>query len=355
MRRFVFRFTFYCILIVFFPRTVLLFPQENGGNKTASDIFPLTLVLESAKQAEESFRADSGAGFGTGFGSGIWKPDWPLDIPPDAFRAGSAEVSACTVEWENSSLRLGLGPEGVLEEFPLMIDGNMAQATVVYRELLEVKEITLSFPSGDEAWKLEFPESFTFCNFCDYFPFIVRASHGNDWFFVNFSGSAGDALETWYDGEGDALGAFGFLLAETGYKNKIRKYWNSSDPYSRNEFYYDSRGFVTEIAGPDGFSRAEYFREDLPRYWELGPLGAGSTSPQSDRGVFSLQWDERDFLVRILGEPESENQSVDYRYEYTLDETGNWTERKETRMIRNFDLLFPSPGTTFRRVLEYRK
>ena len=315
-----------------------LFSQET--DKTAAAIFPLALVLEAAKQAEESLKA--------GFGAGIWKPDWPLDLPPDAFIAESGELSACTIEWEDFALRLALSPEGALEEFPFMMNGSLAQAAVVFGELSEVKEINLSFSSRDEVCRLELSENLTFRDYFDLFPFLIRASRGNVWYFIYFSGSPNEILETWYDDEGNALGAFGFSLAETGNEKKIRKYWNFSDPDSITEFYYDSRGFVTEVVGPDGFFGVSYFREDLPRYWERGP----SNGRTSDGAVFSFQWDEGNFLVRMLSDA---GQFVDSRYEYTLDEMGNWTERKETRMIRNFDLLFPSPGTTFRRVLEYRK
>jgi hypothetical protein len=93
-----------------------------------------------------------------------------------------------------------------------------------------------------------------------------------------------------------------------------------------------------------------FYREDLPRYWERRPV-----SEADEAGNFSLQWDEANFLVRIRGEPENSGSFVDYRYEYELDEKGNWIERRETRMIRAFDLLVPSPGITIKRVLEYRK
>ena len=328
-----------------FSHATSLFPQEEGGNKTAA-VFPLTLVFEAAKQA--------GDGTSAGFGAGLWRPDWPLELPPDAFKAESGELSACTVEWGNFSLRLSFDGEGRLEGFPFMLNGSIAQVTVAYRELSEVNEVTLSFPSGGGECKLEFPEGFAFKNYFDSLPFLARASLGDAWYFINFSGSAFDVLETWYDGEGNVLGTFGFSLAETGNENKIRKYWNYSDPYSITEFHYDSRGFITETVGPDGFFKVGYFREDLPRYWERGPSGTSLRSGEitTDGGVFSFQWDEGNFLVNMRGDA---GRFVDSRYEYTLDEMGNWTERREIRMIQDFGLLFPSPGVVFNRVLEYRE
>ena len=339
MRRCLFR----CIFMLAFSPVILLHSQETARGNTAA-IFPLTLVFEAAKQAEE--------GSDAGFGVGLWQPDWPLELPPDAFRAESGELSKCTIEWEGFPLRLSLDTEGRPEEFPLMTNGSMAQAVVAYRGLSEVKEITLNFTSGGEVFKLEFPESFSLGNYSESFPFYARASRGNAWYSINFSGSVNEILETWYDEEGNALGAFGFIFADTGNEKRIRKYWNYSDPDSVREFYYDSRGLVTELVGPEGVFRVGYFREDLPRYWESGTQRAGNPSVQPNGMAVSLQWDEGDFLVRLLG---NAGQFVDNRYEYTLDEMGNWTERKETKMVWNFDLLLPLPGTTFKRVLEYRK
>ena len=133
----------------------------------------------------------------------------------------------------------------------------------------------------------------------------------------------------------------------------IRDFFNQEET---TEFFYDSRGFITEISGPDGFYRALYFRDYLPRFWERRPANSGLASGSgiaNSVGNFLLQWDANGSLVRTTGLEENENRSLDYRYEYDTDETGNWTERREIQMVRAFDLLIPTPGNTFRRFLEY--
>jgi hypothetical protein len=72
--------------------------------------------------------------------------------------------------------------------------------------------------------------------------------------------------------------------------------------------------------------------------------------------AYVFQWDEKGFLVRLLGRAGGEAQdSIDSRYEYTLDEKGNWIERREINMIRRLGLLVPVQGAALKRNLEYRE
>jgi hypothetical protein len=265
-----------------------------------------------------------------------------LDFPPDAFKVRTGEISACTVEWENYSLKLKLGPEGRVEQFPFMLKGGIAQVSFDYLSQNEIREMQLTFPAGEDPWKLEFLDGFSFQDYKDSFPFLVRASCGDAWYFIYLVRGVSEIIETWYDEAGKALGAYRFSLTEIGYDLKIRTMEDFSNSSGLTEYFYDSRGLLTDCFGAAGFYRVLFFREDLPRYWER------------EGNNFSLQWDENDLLVRLRGEPENEP-FVDCRYEYNLDENGNWVERQEIKMIRNFGLLIPSQGSTFRRVLEYEE
>ena len=339
---------FLCLLgLVFF-----LFPlngQESGGDKpTDSYIFPLALVLEWAEYAAD-----------------WWKPDWPLEIPPDALKVQSGEISACEIKSDDFTLDFKIDKAGRAEIFPLILNGEMAQAAVVYNELSEIQEIAITFPSGDNLWELEFLE------YRNSFPYLVRAycagTEGADgdaagdadgvWYFIYYSWGISDILETWYDETGKALGVYGFSLTEVGRKPRIRaiKDYSAAGTDSDTEFFYDSRSLVTGVSGPAGFFNVLYFREDSPRYWERRPTEV-STAGDSfvTAGKFTLQWDEMGLLRRLSGEDDN-GLLVDCRYEYNLDERGNWIERRETRMIRDLGVLVPAPGTTFRRVLEYKK
>jgi len=349
---------FLCLLGLFFFTLTLQAQSPNGDKPTDSYIFPLALVLEWAEYA-----------------SGAWKPDWPLEIPPDAFKVQSGKISACEIISDDFTLDFKIDEAGRAEIFPFMLNGEMAQAAIVYNKLSEIQEMAITFPSGDNPWDLEFLE------YRNSFPYLVRAynagTEGADgdatsdatggsagsWYFIYYSYSRSEILETWYDETGNALGIYGFTLAEVGKMPRIRTIKDYSAPASADsdtELFYDSRSLVTGISGPAGLFNVLYFREDAQRYWDRRPKGdsAAGDNAAGDNlitaGNFTFQWDEMGFLRRLSGE-DGNGQLLDCRYEYTLDELGNWIERQETRRIRDLGFLVPAPGTTIRRVLEYKK
>ena len=339
---------------MFFPVAMLMAQGTSGTEKPpGTEIFPLALVLEEAEHARDGWSA-------------LWQPDWPLDLPPDSFKVQHGEVSGVAVEGEGVSLVFRNDPEGRLEEFPLMLNGRMVQVSLVYQGTGEIKEMVLDFPSGEESWNLEFLE------YGDFYPSLIRCLRGDLWYFISLFKGGNVILETWYDEEGNMLGAYGYTLTEVGHSLRIKAFRDYSNPEGVTYYFYDSRNFITESSGPNGVYRVLYFLEDLPRYWERRPVQGDSVEfrDRAGEGVgnFYLQWDERGFLLRIAEEPgrDADTQNnpadslspavpVDRRYEYTLDEKGNWIERREIRMLHNMGLLVPSPGTTFTRVLEYKE
>ena len=334
------------LLIAVLSVSVLFAQEDIIGTEPAlnTGIFPLAMVLEGAEFA--------GNEYGTGLGN-IWRPDWPLELPPDSFKVQSGNISGITVEGDGISLVLRYGRGGKIEEFPFMLDGKMAQVALLYDENKDVREINMTFQGEEEPWNLEFLE------YNNSYPALVRASCGDVWYFISLSRGGGVITETWYDEEGNALGAYAFSLSRIGEYIKINTVKDYLDPNGITEYFYDSRNFLTESTGPGGEFKVLFYREDLPRYWERRP--AIGYMDGSTAGNFSLQWDERGLLLRIARETENFPEAgdrgdilVDYRYKYTLDEKGNWIERREIRMIRSLGLLIPSPGTIFRRVLEYR-
>ena len=329
-------------------RVTLRAQDLNGEKSTEGYIFPLALVLEWAEYAGEG-----------------WKPDWPLEMPPDAFKVQSGEISSCEIKWDDFSLGFKIDETGRAEKFPFMLNGEMAQAALVYGGLSEIQEIAVTFPSGEDPWKLEFLE------YRNAFPYLVRACCGDGtsdsglWYFIYYSWGVSEILETWYDEDGKALGAYGFALAEVGEKTRIRAVKDYSNPEGGTELFYDSRGLVTGVSGSAGFFNVLYFREDSPRYWERRPVaenagdGDAETNTVLDAtlfvGNFAFQWDETGLLRILSGGDSNTGFLADYRYDYTLDERGNWIERRETRMIRDLGLLVPTPGNVFTRVLEYKE
>jgi hypothetical protein len=333
---------FLCLLGLFFFLSTLQAQSPNGDKPTDSYIFPLALVLEWAEYA-----------------SGCWKPDWPLEIPPDAFKVQSGEISACEINSEDFTLDYKIDGAGRAEKFPLMLNGEIAQAALVYNWFSEeIQELTITFPSGDNPWELEFLE------YRNSFPYLVRAYCGGTdgdegaWYFIYYSWGIREILETWYDETGNALGIYGFTLAEVDKMPRIRAIKDYSAPASTDsdtELFYDSRSLVTGISGPAGLFNVLYFREDSPRYWDRRPTEDNAADDNLvTAGNFTLQWDETGLLRRLSGEDDN-GQLLDCRYEYTLDEMGNWIERRETRRIRDLGFLVPASGTTIRRILEYKK
>ncbi|MCL2069951.1 MAG: hypothetical protein FWH19_03065 [Treponema sp.] len=311
----------FILLVICSFLTVNLYAQDGRT-------IPLGLVLNAAEHAEDGF----------------WRPDWPLDLPPDAFSLLEGEALRIAIEWEGRVLELRLGTGGRPELFPFMLNGRTAQLSLLYSELSEITEMLVTFPFDDETWEIEILEH------RDSLPYLARVYSNNTWFFAYFTRTAHEILEAWYDADGTYLNAISYSLIEIAGKQKIRAARDFSNPHSTVEYHYDSRGFVTESSGPGGLYRVLYFRQDLPRYWERSGTEGGT-------GSFILHWDANGLLTRISNAEEGENTAefLDWRFEYSLDERGNWIERREIRMIRQEGLLIPAPGNSFRRVLEYRE
>ena len=337
---------FLCLLALIFSTIPALHAQTQADRRASSSpsgIFPLTLLLEAAEFADSPTE--------------IWRPNWPAELPPDAFRLLSGESSRITLEGEGFFLHFSHDPEGRVEDFPFVLNGRMAQVSVV-RQDGKIRTLLVSFPPNEDTWELEFLEYQDFSPPGNTplglsFPALVRASIGGVWYFITLSGWAREITETWFDAEGNVLGVYAFSLTEFGGNQRIRAVNNffGGDNNFDLVYYYDSWGLLQKISGPGGVYTVLYYRDALPRYWERRPAGG-------DAGAFYFQWDANGFLVRMMpesaAEPESSAQPVEYRFEYTLDERGNWIERREIQMFRRADLLFPSPGATFRRTVAYR-
>ena len=355
-----------CFLL-FFPLSFLLQAQEIDEVRT-SGIFPLSLVLDA-----ENY-------------SSVWRPDWPLLFPPDAFKVHAPEeISHCLIEIEaedfspeyqsskylsveyqtleyqslenpliekspieNPAIKDLTAIEGLkdksvkLLKYPFVINEEIAQVNISYGNQYKIREINISFPFGGEGWQMEVLES------KDSYPSIVRAFSADTWYFIYLFHSVNGIMETWYDETGVFIGAFGYFLSDFQNKKRIQAFKNYSDPGKGIEFYYDSRGLITEIVSFSGSYKALYFHDDLLRYWERRPLIGNKI------GNFTLQWDKNDFLVKLSGDGGNETGFVDYRYEYTLDDRGNWIERQELGMTLKDGLVVPTSLKTIKRVLEYK-
>jgi hypothetical protein len=314
-----------------------------------SGAFPVSLLLEAAETA-------SGGG-------PLWRPDWPPDIPPDAFslrgRGGEAllavEVSIAGSQAQ-AAYRFSRNREGRVGEFPFLLDGELFQAEFSYNGDSLVAAIVLKGPGETDPLNLEILERE------DSRPSFIRVLRGGRYSFVLIQKKLGGILEAWYDAEGRLFEACDFTTTpQAGGQERIVSY-KSRGKGEEERYSYDSRGLVTGVSGPRGDFPVLYYLEDLPQYRGYYPALSDPSDPsgREDEDVpsplsYSLRWDEKSFrLLGLSGKAPGEDfNSVDCSYVYTLDENGNWIERREIRMIRSLGLLVPSPGTTIKRVLEY--
>jgi hypothetical protein len=91
-------------------------------------------------------------------------------------------------------------------------------------------------------------------------------------------------------------------------------------------YFYTNEGRLSGVEGPGGTAAALYNIRGMPRYLETS-VNPGGPAP----AAYTWQWDEAGRLVRLSGR-EADN-PLDYRYEYTLDSRGNWTERREFALV----------------------
>ncbi|MDR2110138.1 MAG: hypothetical protein LBP32_02400 [Spirochaetaceae bacterium] len=279
-----------------------------------------------------------------------WRPHWPPETPPDAFTLPGGAVSL-TLEMEAGEYRVR-GDDGAPAEFPVYFEGRWCPGTLIADpgggpgELRVAAEVPLEivFLQHDTGAR----------------PLLARVTRGDTVCFTALRCGSGGISETWYDRDGNAL-AFMDSRFDPGEPVRRRTFLDFStglEELSRRD--YDGAGNITEISSPGGNFSALYDGRGRPRYWErripAAAEGSGGSAVSGEgtgeiRESYTLQWDQGGFLVRITGT--SGEEPVDYRYEYTLDERGNWTERREIRMIRRFGLLTPVPGPAVKRIIEY--
>jgi hypothetical protein len=294
-----------------------------------------------------------------------WRPDWPLAIPPDGFTLRQGEALAVTLTLGSRELRLRTGKKGLFEEFPFLYRGDLLQARSHFGEDGGLRGFTLE---AEEPWNIEFLPA------GEAAAMLARISRAGAVYFAVLQ-IAGSAIpETWYDGEGTALGVFDFPSGPGGDagggrgSGLIRGRFEGAETGAYDERYdFDSFGNVAGIENPRGRFSALYNRTGMPRYWER-PIPPPSPGNTAERGALktdpsgpppyqtlTLQWDEQGLLVRLAPSPPSpeEGQGEEYRYEYTLDERGNWIERREWRMIRRSGVLVPEQLKRISRIIEY--
>jgi hypothetical protein len=282
-----------------------------------------------------------------------------VDIPPDGFTLRQGEAQAITLTLESRELRLRTGKNGRFEEFPFLYGGDLLQARSHLGEDGGIRGFTLE---AEDPWDIEFLPA------GEIPARLARISRGDAVYFAALQTAV--FPETWYDGEGTVLGVFDFPSGAGGDgPGRITGRFEGAETGAYDEQYdFDSFGNVQGIETPRGRFSALYNHTGRPRYWERPiPPPSPDKAAEGEGEAFkpdpgpppyqtlTLQWDERGLLVRLTPAPPSpeEGQGEEYRYEYTLDERGNWIERRERRMIRQFGVLVPDRLTRISRIIEY--
>jgi YD repeat-containing protein len=285
-----------------------------------------------------------------------WRPDWGISIPPDAFTLTVGKPASITLVLEEQEYR-ACWKNGSLVEFPVWLQGSFAQVQGVLKDAKTIKSLTLM---RDVAWQLER------IGHEDPYRFVARLTGGEQVYFLAFQSDPTGISETWYDPEGNALGFFSSHYRYAGDDRRIKSLVRYTEGDASSEWYeYDSFGNVSEIVTTQGSFSALYYQKNhqksYPRYWERPvladtPQGTVGEEPITNEAMqqYTLQWDERGFLVGMFPRSDAHRETaVAFRYEYTLDRRGNWTERQEIRMIRRLGVLVPSPGLTIKRRITY--
>jgi hypothetical protein len=337
------RFSF--LVFIFFISLSLLWGQA-GREQDADEDAPTVSEVQEPSNTPNPFPLGPML-ITTIQGTVSWRPDWTVAMPPDAFRVSSGQPVSITLSLEEQEYRIRWNNKGSLAEFPFLLQGQFVQVEILFDASNNMKGLLVR--SADEVpWQIDFigekgaPLS------------IARITQGESVSFAALRYDPTLIAETWYDQEGKPLADFTSLSRYTGENLQTL---TLTSRYTEEEatdwYYYDSFGNISEINGSGGVFSVLYSREQYPRYWKRQPLEAAESGITEPLEKYTLQWDEQGFLLRIAETSEGKEDRSDLHYEYTLDNRGNWIERREIRMIQQLGVLTSSPGLIVKRVISY--
>ncbi|MDR1307321.1 MAG: hypothetical protein LBK74_07085 [Treponema sp.] len=307
-------------------------PEESGSDLTELSI---VLLLEAAGGSHAAWR---------------WRPGWPPDLPPDLFYIPGA--LSVRVDFDGGKLELVMEGER-FRAFPVLTRTGLIQGRCEYDG--GGRLIRLSWESGGGAMagrRRTVGDADAGRGWGEGDAEVVERDGGGQpvlwrifsgaYYFAALEYNGAAAFETWYDEGGKAL----FAL-ESGPRGTTRIFPPGGGPAAGpatvvTTIDYNNGGLVSAVTGNGETVSALYNFRNMPRYLEISRDGAGQNpdenadrNPDEDqdtkplREFYVYQWDETGRLIRLSGGPDG---GLDYRYEYTLDDRGNWTERRELRM-----------------------
>jgi hypothetical protein len=263
----------------------------------------------------------------------FWRPGWPENFPPDAFLVKAGRPLSLSIRSGDETLSLRRDAAGRLLEFPLFWDGAFIQIRAAYDEAGRLRRLEGVSPAA--SFTAHIPEDFLAPGGVE----PVRVNLGGLWYLALVREEGPALSETWYDGAGNFAAWYRARFSGEGPARQIRSLESRiGEIRGREQYDLDSGGRITREEAPRGLFSAQY-RNGRPVYWNRAPAEApGGAEAPDGAGIYILQWDERGLLTAVRPQGGGEGE---FRYEYTLDERGNWTRRQDTEMTGLEDLLFP--------------
>jgi hypothetical protein len=375
----------------------------DGANieQSINPLFPILPIIQTALNAHLTWQPE-------------WFLTIPPDS--FSLASGKAASIQLEIEGDNNSIFLcEWNDKGQIIQFPLLHEtfgGVSFMAALQFNQAGEIAHIRLHGKQKDttanedsSAGKTESASEVVIVNEAETFseieitieiletrdgyPLLARIHRNGEYYFAVFEYWNDSASETWYNADGSPQG---LLLSEyqryehirhdnTGYHpagNDRELFQNMfllaeesiwGNLSSRVTYDYDSWGNISQVNTETLTTSVLYNEDSRPKYLEktflegyISPDAANNLSdedtyqsfPQKEH--FTFQWDEQNLLVSLkesVDNTHANDTITEKRYEYTLDERGNWIERREILMIRQGAYLFPSPGENIRRTIKY--
>ena len=273
----------------------------------------------------------------------VWRPDWPQDIPPDIFYAGSRAVSIRADFGDGILLEFSRDSNRRILSFPILLENQNSAETGTGENGMVFVQGRSEYDREGRLTQISWEE-----NLADMLewdgenrPIVCRVFSGG-YYFIALEYIQDTIIETWYSQEGIPL----FVVISEKSKHIT--------PSQEKSFFYNSDGYISRIEywNPGGeilqkSATALYNSQGMPRYLEHEAVN------------YAWQWDTKGHLVRFSAvQAPNPAYILDYRYEYTLDNRENWTQRQELVMA---SIDPPSAGNrlaaeeirTIRRLISY--
>jgi hypothetical protein len=363
--------------VLFFLICALVGAQEVK-NKTESEadaeagepsfsLFPLSLLYRAALGETVYF-----------------SPDRDFSIPVDAFNieafssitltfyedqkkdetenTGEADDTGTTIEWTVSKNK-----DGLLTRFPYSFNGTNYFIEVEYSKN-EIKAFKVT-GGGNSIYieLLEFTDESFLLLTGNPAPQVARLEAEGAYYFVSFTYSTMEIIETFFSESGEALFLYVNNFIDNNGRFSISSYKTISGglpPEITTTIFYNSMGNISLSVAGDAQFQADYNDKGV-RYWSRR-YPNNEENAETSGGEVDAETEKTEIFEKIevrynenklpVGAIINDGKGVTYiEYEYDVDQAGNWIERRELHRLDKFNagILVPASEKTIRRVIVY--